>query len=164
MRRLATTLALVALLSSAATAHAGGWANVELSGLPPASPSAAQTWTVDLDVKQHGVTPMQGIHPAVLLRAPGGAEKRFAAAPTGRAGVYRATVRWPAGRWTMHVDDGFTNAIAHKYPTVDVKGTAAPTVAGSGTPFAVWVAVAAAVAAILVLPALLLRRRRTLPV
>jgi hypothetical protein len=163
MRRLALALAVAGLLSSSATAHAGGWANVKLSGLPPVSPSAGQTWTVDLDIKQHGVTPMSDIRPAILLRAADGTDTRFAARPTDKVGVYRATVRWPSGRWTMHVDDGFTNAFPHKYPTIDVRpAAAAPAVADAGTSTLVWVAVAAGAVAMLFLPALLLRRRRTL--
>jgi hypothetical protein len=164
MRRLALVLAIAGLLSFSSTALAGGWANVKLSDLPPVNPTAGQTWTVDLDIKQHGVTPMSGIRPAVLLKADDGTEKRFPARPMEKVGLYRATVRWPSGRWTMHVDDGFTNAFPHKYPTIQVGPPAAApaAVAESGTSALVWIALAAGVAATLLLPALFMRRRRTL--
>ena len=101
--------ALAAALIAPATSLAGGWATVDLSSLPDGA-QPGEAWVVDLTVLQHGVTPLEGVQPKVLIReAEGGTDREFVAKPTGRAGIYRASVVFPsASRWTYAVDDDFS--------------------------------------------------------
>ena len=55
-------LAAVAFAALTGTAHAGGWATVEL-GEMPSGLVAGEPWQVELIVKQHGITPMAGVTP-----------------------------------------------------------------------------------------------------
>jgi len=150
-------LLLFALLAPAA-ARAGGWANVALSSTPTEIRTGG-TWSVDLQVLQHGVTPMEDVEPAVILTGPDGAQRRFAARPTGDAGVYRARVVFPsAGSWRYTVSDGFTDVGTRVYPPVDVApATPAPDAPPPGREPA-WF-VAAAACALAGLGLLALRRR-----
>jgi hypothetical protein len=113
--------ALAALLMAPATGLAGGWATVGLSSLPDGT-GPGEGWVVELTVLQHGRTPLEGVQPRVLIRAPdGGAERAFAAKPTAHAGVYRARVVFPsAGRWTYAVDDDFSQV--HELGEVRIGG------------------------------------------
>ncbi len=131
MSRVAPTLVgLVLLLLLPAGASAGGWATVGVSGLPDGTP-AGGTWTVDVEVLQHGRTPLEGVHPGVLLRGPGGDERRFAAVATGRPGIYRARVTFPrAGRFAYVIDDGFGQQ--HQLGSVTVAASAPPAAAATG--------------------------------
>jgi len=114
MRRV-LVIASLAALALAATAHAGGWATVELSSTPKGM-AAGQVWDVRLTVLQHGVRPLAGIEPTVLIRK-GAVARSFRARPTATTGVYRARVVFPsAGRWTWKIDDGFTRV--HGYAPV----------------------------------------------
>jgi len=70
----------------------------------------------------------------VTITSAAGAGERtrrtFAARPTGRPGVYRASVTFPrAGQWRYVVDDGFTGN--HPYPPVQIGARGAATVAGA---------------------------------
>jgi len=110
-------MALAAVLALPAVAHAGGWATVSLSstpdGLPPGKP-----WKVDLEILQHGVTPLDGVEPTVILTK-GGTTRTFKAEPAGKPGVYRASAVFPtAGEWRYTIDDGFSRR--HEYPPVEV--------------------------------------------
>ena len=140
------------LFALPAGAQAGGWATVTLSstpdGLEPGRP-----WLVELEILQHGRTPLEGVEPAVILTEPEtGAERTVAARPTGRPGTYLARVVFTgAGRWEYAVDDGFGRR--HTYPPVSI-GAGAPALqapavgrdepGGSDFP---WAALAAALAA-----------------
>ena len=63
---------------------------------------------------------MSGLRPIVVVSGAGGERRSFVASPTGRPGVYRARVVFPsAGRWRLHVNDGFSPGV-HTYPPVDV--------------------------------------------
>ena len=68
MKRLLFGLALAALLVPAA-ATAGGFATVQLSSLPTGT-DAGGTWTPTLTILQHGVTPLDGLQPAVRVANP----------------------------------------------------------------------------------------------
>ena len=63
-----TIVAAVASLVVAGTASAGGWATAGVSPPPPDDPSGGSTWNTDITIKQHGVTPLDNITPAVILR------------------------------------------------------------------------------------------------
>ena len=132
----AVLLAITALLVLPAGAAAGGFATVGLSstpdGLAPGAP-----WNVELEILQHGRTPLEHLSPAVTITS-GDVTRTFAATPAGRAGFYRASVTFPhAGSWTYVVDDGFT--ARHPYPAVaigssngDATARSRPTDGGEG--------------------------------
>jgi hypothetical protein len=120
----AALLAITALLLLPAGVLAGGWATVGLSstpdGLAPGTP-----WNVEIEVLQHGRTPLENVHPTVAITTAGDETPRtFTTSPTGRPGVYRASVTFPrAGTWRYVVDDGFT--ARHPYPPVQIAGNGA---------------------------------------
>jgi hypothetical protein len=144
---------ILAVLLLPASASAGGWAVATLSSTPDGV-QAGEPWTVDMKILQHGVTPLEGVTPAVVLELPGGGDKRFTGKPTGQPGVYRATVVFPqAGSYAYHVDDGFTNAMPHEFGTVQIGGGSS---AGGAFP---WWAIAVAALAALALSLLLVRAR-----
>jgi hypothetical protein len=119
VRRLLIALPLVALLVFAPAARAGGWATVGLSSTP-AGVGPGQPWVVDMTILQHGVTPLEDVKPAVLIRL-GNETHTFAAEPTGKPGVYRASVVFPTkGTWEYQVDDGFISATPHTFPPVEI--------------------------------------------
>jgi hypothetical protein len=144
--------ALLALLIAPASALAGGFATVGLSSTPDGT-RPGEPWVVELTILQHGRSdaPLIGVQPAVIVAKDDGSSlQRFAATPTGRPGVYRASVVFAsAGTWRYRVDDGFAGAI-HTYPAVDIGGGSAGAVvavAGSGGGPSVWLALLAAVVA-----------------
>ena len=149
MRRLLVTLAV--LLAVPATAQAGGWATVGLSSTPHGT-APGEPWNVELEILQHGRTPLEQLSPAVVVRDADGAQTRFDGTPTGEPGVYRAQVIFPdAGDYTYVVDDGFVGAV-HTFPPVTIGATAAAGSGGAvddggGVPWPVIVLAAAALAA-----------------
>ncbi len=126
MRRVLFAVPLALALLIAPAAHAGGWATVGLSSTP-AGTEAGTPWPVKITVLQHGVTPLEGVEPTVIITS-GDARKTFAAKPTGKPGVYRAEVVFPtAGRWNYAVDDGFISGQPHTFPAVQIGAeTSAP--------------------------------------
>lgn len=137
MRRL--VIALAAVLAVPASAQAGGWATVALAP-PPAGLEADETWTAQLKVMRHGVTPEVGAAPFITIRGPSGS-KTFKATPTATAGTYVARVVFPsAGSWDYEVNDGlaatgYGDSQTHTYSPVEiVPGTGGG--AGDGIP--VW--------------------------
>jgi len=114
MRRVPLLAAMLPLVFAPA-AQAGGWATVSLSSTPTTT-----HWVVDLTVLQHGVTPLEHVHPVVTI-SDGKTSKDFAAQATGKPGTYRADVVFPsAGRWTYQVDDGFISQMPHTYAPVRI--------------------------------------------
>jgi hypothetical protein len=157
MRRAMLLLAFAVLLVPA-SAWGGGFATAALSSTPSGI-GAGEPWDVDITILQHGRTPMTDVVPSVVLALPGGGEKRFAGRPTDTPGVYRARVVFPAaGTYTYKVDDGFTNAVPHTFPAVQVGAAGAAQDDGGGFPL--WTAVLLAAAAAAVLLAVSLRRGR----
>jgi hypothetical protein len=118
MRRRAIALAVVAVaLGAVSAAMAGGWATVKLSSSPRGI-HAGEVWDVRLTILQHGVRPLAGVTPAVLI-SKGDVRRRFPARATATVGVYRARVVFPtAGTWTWKIDDGFTRV--HGYAPLRV--------------------------------------------
>jgi hypothetical protein len=110
MLSLVLAVAAVAAVTLVGSASAGGWATVGLSSTPPAGLGPEDPWKVDITVLQHGTTPLAGVTPVVRIRDDGGkVVDTFPAAPTERAGVYRADVRFPGeGTYSYEVYDGFT--------------------------------------------------------
>ncbi len=127
MRAVAVVIASLAFAVPAAAG--GGWANAGLA--PPEGIEADETWNAQITILQHGVTPLEGVEPAVIIRNDRGVEKRFDARPTGKPGIYAAEVEFPtSGTWRYLVDDGFSRV--HGFPPVQV----AP--ATGGTPLPIW--------------------------
>jgi len=163
VRRVLIALPLALVLLIAPAAYAGGWATVGLSSTP-AGTEPGTPWPVEITVLQHGVTPLEGVEPAVIISR-GDARKTFAATPTGKPGVYRAEVVFPtAGRWSYVVDDGFISERPHTFPAVQIGAeTSAPAAAtggddGGGGPSAGWLV--PGVALLLAAAAVLARDRR----
>lgn len=130
MRRLSPLfpLTLVLLLLAPAVASAGGFATAGLSSTPEGV-APGQPWKVDITVLQHGRTPAAGLSPRVVISSRD-ATREFAAKPTGKPGVYRATVVFPsAGRWDYQVLDGFNDGLPHSFPAVEIGDVADPSTA-----------------------------------
>jgi hypothetical protein len=176
MRRglFATLAALATALAWAGTAGAGCFATVGIAPLPDAV-AAGETWTVDLRVMQHGITPLEGATPTVILTNQAtGEERRFGAKPTSEIGRYRVEAAFPReGTWSVAVHDGFPEpqcAQTHTFGSYPIAPSAGPSepppsaAAGEGFPlWAVWVglgSIAAALVAWLVVRAGQDARRR----
>lgn len=129
-------LLVLAVAVPAGTAHAGGWATVEVAK-PPAGIAAGDEWRAELLIKQHGITPLEGVKPSVEITNGAGAARTFRARPAGRPGTYVAVVSYPsAGSWNTRFYDGFTNATPHRLaPLTVAPAAAAPVAAGGGFPF-----------------------------
>ena len=108
MRQLIALSALVAALAVVGTASAGGFATVGLSSLPTGV-APGEPWDPDITIRQHGVTPLDGLTPTLTIRnAATGASHGFTASATGEPGVYRAHVVFPeSGRWNIAVATGW---------------------------------------------------------
>jgi hypothetical protein len=122
----ATALAVAgALVLAAAPAAGGGWATVGLSSTPEGT-APGKPWDVTLTLLQHGRTPLEGVHPRVIIwPADGGKRQTFAARATREAGEYRARVTFPtAGRWSYAVNDGFVVEEEHTFAPVQIGGPA----------------------------------------
>jgi hypothetical protein len=138
MRRLIAVLAAAAGLAVAGTAQAGCWATVGLSTLPEGA-APGETWAVDVNVLQHGRTPLADATPAVLIRSSAtGETRRFPAEPTAVEGRYRAEVVFPtAGTWAVSVHDGFPVsecAQVHTFGTWPIGAGARAPGGGTGAP------------------------------
>jgi hypothetical protein len=160
MRKLLVAVAAVGALTLAGTASAGGWATAGL-GPPNDGISAGDTWKAETTILQHGQTPLVGVQPAVIIRnTKTGVEKRFAAKPTDKPGVYVADVTFPSGgEWRYFVHDGFGQyggAQTHAFAPIQVAG---PT-DGSGSGFPLWALAIAAVLAAAAGLVLVARRAR----
>jgi hypothetical protein len=128
-------LALLVLAGTAGTAHAGGWATVEL-GEAPSGLAAGKTWQVELIVKQHGITPLDGVTPSVRIDNGAGVVRTFTARPTGKAGTYVADVEFPSGgTWRTRIFDGFTDAVPHRLSPLTVADASAAAAADDGAPW-----------------------------
>ena len=120
---MALRIALLAVIGAAlavpTAATAGGWATVGFDP-PPDDLAPREPWQLEMTVLQHGITPLEGVKPRVIVTpAEGGDRKTFPARATDKPGVYRATVAFPsAGTWRYVVDDDF--AARHSYPQVQV--------------------------------------------
>ena len=113
-------LLLFFLLVPAGVAHAGGWASVAVDRLPDDT-SAGVPVNVKMKVLQHGVTPLDGLVPSVRIENDEGVVQTFKAKPTGEPGGYVAAVTFPSdGRWRWRIFDGFTDAVPHIPPPVDI--------------------------------------------
>jgi len=108
MRVLVVLSAIAVALVVAPLGSAGGWATVGFEPLPDGM-SAGGTWSPTIFVKQHGVTPLAGLQPVVMIYEDRtGAETKFLATETSEVGVYEADVVFPAeGDWRVTILSGF---------------------------------------------------------
>ena len=153
------TLMFIALALPAAAA-AGGWATAGLDAPPPGI-GPGDTWNAELTLLQHGVTPLDGVHPTLTITGP--ETKTFEFTPTGKPGGYVAEVVFPsAGTWRYRLDDNFSQV--HTFAPIQIGAPAiTPTpIGGSDGGFPAW-AIAPIVVGALLLAALgfVLVRRRT---
>jgi hypothetical protein len=137
MRTLVILTALTLALAAAGAARAGGFATVGVSPQPP--DEAGAIWRANLNIRQHGRTPLDGVQPVITIRNDAtGDTKTFVATPTGEPGIYAARVVFPAaGTWRYEINDGFT-PWTHTFAPLTVGGT------GGGSAFPVWTLVLAA--------------------
>ena len=134
MSRIAFML-LLAFAATTGTAHAGGWATVEL-GESPGGMVAGEPWRVELIVKQHGVTPMDGLSPSVKIDNGEGVVQTFPARGTSRPGTYVAEVTYPtSGTWQTRIYDGFTDAFPHRLKRARGRARTASASTGSDFPW-----------------------------
>jgi hypothetical protein len=161
--KLATLTALAALIVPS-TALGGGFATVGLSP-PPDDLGAGTPWNVELEVLQHGRTPLEGVKPRVIVSGNGDREV-FPARETKRPGIYRAEVVFPsAGTWRYAVDDGFSQT--HTFGPVRIGGGEETTVAASpassdgGPDVGLALAIAAIAGVVAALGLAVVRRRPT---
>jgi MYXO-CTERM domain-containing protein len=110
MRVIAVVGALVCALALTAPtlASAGGWASVGFEPLPDGT-DAGGTWKPTIFVKQHGITPLDGLQPVVMIEETGSGEAtKFLATAGSEPGEYRADVVFPsAGDWRVTILAGF---------------------------------------------------------
>ena len=141
MRRLLIAVPLV-FLALTATAFGGGWATVGMSSTPDGA-KPGEPWVVDMKILQHGVTPLEGVHPSLTI-INGDARQTFNAKATKEPGVYRVSVTFPTkGLWSYQVDDGFVSGQPHTFKDVEIgaPGTTtstAPTTGDDGGPSLIW--------------------------
>jgi hypothetical protein len=108
VRCLIVVSTLVLAVVGAGSAGAGGWATVGFEPLPDDT-AAGASWKPKIFVKQHGITPLDGLRPVVTIsEADSGQSRSFTALPTSEAGVYEADVVFPtAGDWSVAIESGF---------------------------------------------------------
>lgn len=105
MKRLiatAMTVTLAASLVLTPPVAAGGWATVTLVG-PSSAPVAGAPWPLELEVLQHGVTPIDTERVSLVARQPASGMVTAANGHPGDAvGRYIVEVVFPdAGDWTL---------------------------------------------------------------
>lgn len=95
---------LVALFLLAGPASAGGWVAITLDELP-GQVRAGEEVRVGFMVRQHGVTPINNVQPAVTLtHAESGETITAEAQQVGRTGHFEATIVFPeAGEWAWQI-------------------------------------------------------------
>lgn len=108
MRVIAAVGALVCALVVPTFASAGGWASVGFEPLPDGT-AAGGTWKPTIFVKQHGITPLEGLQPVVMIEETGSGESAKVLATAGsEPGEYHADVVFPsAGDWRVTILSGF---------------------------------------------------------
>jgi hypothetical protein len=124
VRCLIVVSTLVLALAGAGSAGAGGWATVGFEPLPDDT-AAGASWKPKIFVKQHGVTPLEGLQPVVTIsETTSGQSKSFTALPTSEVGVYEADVVFPTtGDWNVAIESGFGDSGVRYGPVAIGAGT-----------------------------------------
>ncbi|HEV8600952.1 MAG TPA: cytochrome c [Gemmatimonadales bacterium] len=106
----------------------GGWATITLEDLPEYA-VAGKPLILTFMVRQHGVTPLKGLQPAIEARA-GRLQARAAATAGKAAGQYVVSLVLPEpGDWTVTIQSGFGNSKLTLLPLRTVATAAATPVA-----------------------------------
>jgi mono/diheme cytochrome c family protein len=130
MTRIRAALLIPAAIAVAMTTlAAGGWAVITLDELPERI-EAGRAVPLTFIVRQHGVSPMKGLHPRI--EASSGQLKASAdATPTAREGQYAASLTLPqAGEWSITIHSGFMTSKLTLLP-IAVSSAGSPTAAGA---------------------------------
>jgi hypothetical protein len=99
-------LSLLLVTGLAAAAFAGGWAIVTLAEFPDYA-VAGKPLNLTFAVRQHGVTLLTGLKPAIRATAPGGKVATSKVTERG-GGEYAASLTLPEpGEWKITIDSGF---------------------------------------------------------
>lgn len=132
-RSIALVLATLASLALASAAVAGGWAHVSARTVPVDPPAGEET-TIEVNVLQHGVTPVSWPELTVIATdAASGTVIRAEAQAVGGAGSYVARIVFPsAGDWTLSFAS--TDLVMEGSAVMHVAPPAAAPPAGAGTP------------------------------
>ncbi len=141
MKRILITAIVAGALVQAGAASAGCFATVGLAP-PPDGIGPGATWTAEMTVLQHGVTPLPNAKTArpklTIVNDETGVRRTFVARGTKDPTVFVAEVVFPTrGSWRYEVFDDFTSwngepapcAQTHTFATVSVGSPA-----GGGTP------------------------------
>lgn len=101
--RIAVGLALLLSLAFVIPVLAGGWAVITLDELPT-DVMAGEPLTIGFTVRQHGITPMNGLDPTVTAMLPKNDRLVVNAAPDDKPGHYTATLIFPKeGNWEWSI-------------------------------------------------------------
>jgi cytochrome c553 len=122
-----TLLAVASVTLVAVTAYAGGWATVTVKQMPEYL-IAGKPAELRMLVRQHGVSPLDGLSVAVRATTAGGIEARAMARPVaGATGEYSALLTVPsAGDWTIRIETDWP-AIPPLLPVTAIRdGSVAP--------------------------------------
>jgi hypothetical protein len=164
-RSIALALAVLAAFVATSVAVAGGWAQVTADNAPVDPPAGEET-TIDLEVLQHGVTPVSWPRLTVVATdAASGTVIRTEAKPKGPEGSYAATLTFPsAGEWSLtfeSVDLIMQGAAAINVtpPMVAAPGPGTPAVGAPVDPAPWVVLLVVAMLALIATGGLALRRR-----
>ncbi len=163
-RSIAMGMALLVAFVAASVAVAGGWAEVTTSSVPVDPPAGEQT-TIELDVLQHGVTPVSWPRLTVVATdAASGTVVRAEAQAVEPEGSYVATLSFPsAGDWSLTFEspDLVMQGSAAISVAPSLAGAPAPDAAAEGSPVALayWAVPLVLLLALLAIAGLVLRRR-----
>ena len=118
---------MLALASTVAAVRFGGWAVVSVKDAPDHF-VVDRPATFDFAVRQHGVTPLDGLTPSISARK-GVRWVNGTVVPTKAAGVYRATLTVPStGDWTVTIESGFGPSKGRLLPKRAIAADEAPPV------------------------------------
>lgn len=106
----------------------GGWAVVTVEELPD-HVVVGRPIQLTFTVRQHGVSPMNGLKPTVELKFRG-SQTQVSATPAREPGQYSASVTLPrAGHWNITINSGFNQSRATLLPVTAIdSGTPAPVI------------------------------------
>jgi len=131
MRRLllAVATALLALLATAPSAAAGGWAVTSIDAFD--APTPGESVAVTFTILQHGQTPVDLEDGTVSIEvvAGSGTVERFVATSLATTGRYTSSVTFPAGTSTWRVHQGGFGT--QELGTVDVAGASSSAAASA---------------------------------
>jgi len=106
-------------------AFAGGWATITLNQFPDYA-VAGKPLNLVFIVRQHGQTPLGGLHPTIRAKSTSGLVATAAAKAAGARGEYGAILALPdAGDWTITIASGFNDS-ATTLPNLKVIAAGSP--------------------------------------